>query len=232
MPPYIDHLRSGMLNVKTVVAGTLFTSLFQQSVSTSWKRYQKHEINGNYLLDVTWKQKKMQRTHSQTNILNVSYFKWTTLLQLCYCNLFWIKCNDSFSATSTVTSKTKEKLKCETCENVQICATNSTKKVQSEQQYSHISSFMKDSFLYCRGSNYIFKYISPCQILLIVSNPKTELYSFSYRHSLILPDVVIRKCQRIVEGEEGAPALWSQPPVHCHTKHNGTSQVTSRMPDL
>lgn len=48
----------------------------------------------------------------------------------------------------------------------------------------------------------------------------------------VLPDVVIRRCQRIVVGEEGIPALWSQPPVHCHARHKGTTQVVRTMPNL
>lgn len=45
----------------------------------------------------------------------------------------------------------------------------------------------------------------------------------------VLPNVVIRRCQHIVVGEERAPALWNQPLVLCHTKHNGTSQLMSRI---
>lgn len=56
--------------------------------------------------------------------------------------------------------------------------------------------------------------------------PTVQFFIPTFR---VLPNVVIRRRQRIVAGEEGAPALWSQPPVHCHTKHNGTPQFMRRI---
>lgn len=108
----------------------------------------------------------------------------------------------------SINSNTRERNK---CVGLNVKNKKLNIKVKSELYYSHISSSIHIFF--------------PLQT---ASNPKSELYRS--RHSPFYT-MLIRRCPHTEVGEEGAPALWSQPPVHCHTKHSGTSQLMSRMPN-